>query len=41
VVLSVVINLLTDDFLINNSCMSYLRVTQLKLEFRDSVLSVV
>ena len=36
-----VFNQLTDDSLINNSCMSNMRVTQLRLEFRDSVLSVV
>ena len=36
-----VINQRTDDSLINNSCMSVLRKTQLRLEFKDSVLTLV
>lgn len=36
-----VINHITDDSLINNSCMSIMRKTQLTSEFKGSVLSVV
>ena len=36
-----VINYITDKSSINNSCMCELRVTQLRLEFNGSVLSIV